>query len=1244
MWQKTLLIFLMALNAILADLMLPNAGIQKAEADTTSTIYAVWDKYTAFYGWTEPPHVFAYGSTQCGYTGPSQATWDPFNNTWILSGWGGGSYFSLSGGVLIYQPYGSCSFYKADTAQSGRKWIPQTLVQADIIAPDGTYPDGYNAADGYYYVRHADHYYWKVYDYTEVNDDDYAKGPNLLATDVTGDYTDNSLCYYKDPSSGQPNWGWCVKDRRVDKFYYWTVYNATGFKDVDTWDYWVYSGISNFTGYTGYTFDSTTGNYAVSGSPTSLGPPWPKTMYTVEGNTFCQYWKGGWSSDPYLGKCKKFPQNKNATAEGSTVLRTKVRGLDQQYPDNGLYTDGNWWVKDLDPTVEVVAPTPSQMLSDFNTAFVPTATVSNPRGGTLTLTYYIDSETSPRDTRMISNTQMAQTVSFNAINIGTLTEGPHTIRFTASDGTHTAEGSASFAVDKTAPSISTTVGATDTTIQISGAASDSISGLNSEPYRYSIGSNASSWTASSSFTQSNLTPNTVYTSTFEVKDNVGHISNQDWSIRTKAQIPAFNVSQAGENSLRLAFTDNNPSGTEYQVKFGDQYVSGTGALTATPVWITPTNKMLQATGLQPNTTYGFQAKARNAIGEETANSVQVSGTTLASPPAPITTEASQSWMKLSWPGTAGVSSYDVEADGTVVNSGTSTTYTHTGLTPNTQHHYRVRANNAGGTGNWSPQISAVTLPDPPPAPTDLQAVPSQTAMTVSWDIAARADSYEIEADGVVIDNGSQTTFTHSGLQPFTDHTYRIRAKNAGGTSDWSAPIVQKTLPYPPQTPQHGTAEPSIYSIKLTWDAAEGVVDGYEVEADSLIVDVGNTTEYTHEGLEPVSGHTYRIRAKNAGGKSPWSDPIVATTHPEKPSAPTNIIGTSEESSITLTWYQVMYTDSYDVEIDGTTIVNVDKNQFEHEGLTPDQKHTYRIRAKNISGDGPWSAPVTMGTLPAGSGTTTSLTNVAAIVTNRTITISWDTVAPDAKYDVEVDGVLSDNGTDTIYHHTGLAANEFHTYKIRVKDNDNVGEWVAILSLSTLPDPPDAPTNIEAFPTTNSIELHWDKTNGATGYDVEVDGQTNELGAENSYTHQGLAPGTAHQYRVRAKNITGVTAWSPFIVKSTTSPDYLVNVSSNKTFDLSLYAYNVQDFSEKTFVVHYNPDEAGVVDLYNFTPKQDVASGNIPGSNLTASYTPGTITFKVNQNVVPGTSWSGELTTITFKAKINGQTTINAIVQ
>ncbi|WP_059050265.1 fibronectin type III domain-containing protein [Paenibacillus senegalimassiliensis] len=896
------------------------------------------------------------------------------------------------------------------------------------------------------------------------------------------------------------------------------------------------------------------------------------------------------------------------------------------------------------PTLEVLSPSSGQVLSDLNTAFIPTVKVTDPDSDRLQLAYYVDAETAPRDTKSITNSRNTQTVSFNALNIGSLSEGQHTMRFTANDGSDTAQDTVTIKVDKSNPVMRTvTVTPTATTVQIKGSATDSVSGLAASPYRYTTGTNVSSWTTATTYTQSNLTPDTTYNIKFEARDAVGHIGATEQTVQTLAALPAIIKNQVTEKSVVLSLQDNNPATTTYQVMSGIDYVGSNGMLTKTPTWITSTNKKITIHGLAANTNYSFKVKARNKSGLETAFGNSLSLTTLASPPTTINAEPEQTAIRLSWPGTPGVSYFDVEADGSIMNVGSTTSYTHGGLLPNTKHSYRVRANNAGGTGNWSQAVTVFTLPDPPGIPDNIKVVPTQTELQISWDSVARADSYDVEMDGRVISAGEQPQFIQGGFLPKTSHTFRIRAQNAGGIGEWSIPINVDTLPYPPTAPDGLTFEAAIHQITIQWGAVEGATM-YEVEADGLILDNDNQLSYTDANLLPLSGHTYRVRAVNEGGKSPWSVPLAVTTLPEKPTTPTNVMTTADQTSITVMWYQVPHADNYEVEIDGGPIETVPTTQFVHTDLTSGSTHSYRIRARNVSGYSEWTKPATMNTFPEGEANR-SLTNMGAIVTNHAITITWDTVEQKARYEIEVDGVLRDLGSDTIYHHGGLNAEETHAYRIRLKEEDGQGTWVAVLSLSTLPDPPDAPSSLTGFPTTNSIELHWERVEGATGYDLEIDGQTMDLGPLDSYTHQDLQPGTSHMYRLRAKNETGVTAWSLALNASTTSPTYIVDVKRGQSFDLSLLAFNVQDFSEMTFVVKYDTSQLEVTDLYQYTPELDlISSGPIPGSDVEVTYSAGQAAYTIKRNVVPGTSWSGEVCTLTFKSQIDGQASIDVFVE
>ncbi|HEX2927139.1 MAG TPA: fibronectin type III domain-containing protein [Ruminiclostridium sp.] len=893
------------------------------------------------------------------------------------------------------------------------------------------------------------------------------------------------------------------------------------------------------------------------------------------------------------------------------------------------------------PSMTINSPAQNDVISDMN-SFIPSITVSDPYANTLTCKYYIDSVV--KDTKTVSNTATAQKVNFNTLDINSLSDGNHTIKFEVSDGaSEPVTQSVSVTVDKTPPVMgNVSFSSDDTSVTISGSATDGAADATSLQYRYTVGSSVTDWSSSTSKTITFLTPDTEYNARFEVKDRVGHVAAKEQKIRTKAQIPQIAASNSRKDSMDIVLSDLNPSTVKYQIMADSSYVSSSGDLTTSPQWLSLVNKKITVKGLTPNKAYKVKAKAKSTEGLETLFSTVSTGTTLSLPPDNIRFEAGINNMKITWDAVTGATGYDIEADGKVVSTGTVNSYTYGGLQAETTHTYRVRVKNAGGTGEWSNSASAVTLPNPPEAPEISDTKATQTEISISWDAVAKADSYEIEADGKTIDTGTNTAYTDKNLTPDTTHKYRVRAQNAGGSSDWSTVTEVKTLPNPPEIPKNLKADPTRTTMTLTWDTADRA-EGYCLEIDGVACDMGKANTYTQKDLTANTAHTYRISAYNVGGASGWSEPVKIKTWPEIPATPANIIGTAENTSVTLTWYSVNYAESYDVQIDGKTIENVKDTTYTDTGLLPGTKHSYKVRAKNISGSGQWSNAMEISTLPKDTGTGTDaqeLANIAAVVTNKSVTISWQSVKADSRYEIEVDGEIKDNGDDTVYSHTGLEPQTFHTYRVRTKDANGNGQWCAVLAISTLPNPPDAPANISAAATDTQIELKWDKAEGAS-YDVEVDGNVVDAGDATDYTDQGLTPGTSHTYRVRGKNMTGVTAWSDSITKSTTSPSYEVQCSKDKEFDFLLLAANVQDFSHMTFTVTYNPDELEVTDLCQFTAAKETVSGKIPGTNLTANCTaPGKIEFTVDESVNPGNAWSGEISTIVFKPKITGKAVID----
>lgn len=788
------------------------------------------------------------------------------------------------------------------------------------------------------------------------------------------------------------------------------------------------------------------------------------------------------------------------------------------------------WNASQKPILSVNLPSQNQILSEADTGFIPKISVSDPEGNNLTCKYFVDAETSPRDTKTVSNTATTQSLSFNSLNMSTLSEGNHTIKYEVTDGISSPSvQTVGFKVDKTAPNISqVSVKGTSTintiSLAISGSAIDTIGGLDANPYRYTIGSTISPWGNAVSFTSAaNLSSSTLYAVKFEARDKSGHIASSSQNIYTKATVPILTVSNASSYTLDVATSDSNSAATQYQVSVnsGSSYVTQEGNLTATPVWITLTGKKVSVKGLSPSTAYSFVAKARNAENIETAASSAASGTTLIAPPnspANIFATATDKTITVSWDAVSGAVGYDVEADGTVVNNGTATSYTHSSLNPGTPHTYRIRARNAGGPGNWSSGITKSTLPGSPNIPANLNAIPLSTSITVTWNNVPGATGYDIEVDGELVSNGPNTNYVHSSLTPGTHHSYRVRSINPGGKSDWSGTVNATTLLDTVPVPVNLTAVPALNSISLSWDAVEGA-SGYDIEVDGISFDNSTRISFTQNGLAPGTQHIYRVRAKKGGINSEWSAAVVSSTLANTFGTPANFTAIANNTSVVLSWEPVPDAAEYDVEIDGTVRNNGSEITCVHSGLAANSNHTYRVRARNGAGTSAWSPALAVKTFLL-----QTPENIAAVSDQTSISVNWSAVSGATSYDVEFDGSIVSNIKGTTYAAIGLIPNSQHVIKVRAVNASGTSNWSIPLMKSTQLSTGNIP-RVSGLSKKTSITVMWSPMEGVTSYDVEADGVLKANVTGSAYTLTGLAANTQHTFRVRAKNSSGTGNWS-----------------------------------------------------------------------------------------------------------------------
>jgi hypothetical protein len=272
------------------------------------------------------------------------------------------------------------------------------------------------------------------------------------------------------------------------------------------------------------------------------------------------------------------------------------------------------------------------------------------------------------------------------------------------------------------------------------------------------------------------------------------------------------------------------------------------------------------------------------------------------------TPASPSQIDLTWSdNSTGESGYQIE----VWNAGLNqyvlvatpgpnvTTYSHTGLAPQTQHYYRVRAINQYGTSAYSVDVLATTPALPPNLgiPTNVAAsVMIATSINVTWTPTGTDWNRFYIRRGIDPNNltdlgwSSNTVYVDStNLTPGTRYYYCVQEALYTGPP---AEQVQKGACSTTVSAIAGLVAPtglglspiSSTQINLAWTDNSSGETGYKIELFNWtssqyqqIATVGpNVTAFSHTGLAPGVQYRYRVRAYTGADNSPYSNEVGTT--------------------------------------------------------------------------------------------------------------------------------------------------------------------------------------------------------------------------------------------------------------------------------------------------------------------------------------------------------------------------------
>ncbi len=425
---------------------------------------------------------------------------------------------------------------------------------------------------------------------------------------------------------------------------------------------------------------------------------------------------------------------------------------------------------------------------------------------------------------------------------------------------------------------------------------------------------------------------------------------------------------------------------------------------------------------------------------------------LAAPAGLTATPVSSSQINLSWNSVPGATSYTLEwstddQNWNALPGTTATSYSDTGLAAGTTYYFRIQASNILVSSPWSAPASATTTPA---TPTDVRATTvSSSEIDLSWNSVPGATNYTVERSLVndpntsdsnwqVLGTTSGTTWADSGLPSGITYYYSILASNPTGSSPWSAPVNATTTPSAPMGLTATALPPS--QINLSWNAVNGAAGGYVIERSSngssgwtpIGTTAAGVTTFSDTGLAANTTYYYEVSAVDAGGDSPFSAIVSASTALATPT----LTAQGSGSSINLYWNSVAGASNYTVErsLDGQnwSVLNTLGSNYvgySDTGLAAATTYYYRVQASNAEESSPWSAPASATTVPA------TPTGVGATaVSSSEIDLSWNSVPGATGYTVErsldfTNWFVRATTSGTTYSDGGLQGNTVYYYRV-----------------------------------------------------------------------------------------------------------------------------------------------------------------------------------------------------------------------
>ena len=199
---------------------------------------------------------------------------------------------------------------------------------------------------------------------------------------------------------------------------------------------------------------------------------------------------------------------------------------------------------------------------------------------------------------------------------------------------------------------------------------------------------------------------------------------------------------------------------------------------------------------------------------------------------------------------------------------------------NGEYQWQVFARNSFGVSEPS-EVWTFTVALPPNAPELVSPINSASLnsnyVTFRWNEAYNAIEYYLEYSGA--SNGASGWFTGTAWGqndlPYGSYTWRVKSRNAGGESSWSATgtFVLVGAPSAPvlSSPANGTSSMN-QSVTFSWSPISGASEYYAELSGPANFNTGwtSSTSFTLNNLY-YGTYSWRVKSRNQAAESSWSE-------------------------------------------------------------------------------------------------------------------------------------------------------------------------------------------------------------------------------------------------------------------------------------------------------------------------------------------------------------------------------------